>query len=1406
MTAMNNSSVIEVLDYIKHVEKLTKTAPFTVPTDSFSALEATLREIPGLEFNQAENGDDIWLRVPRLREVHPPPPEEELEPWMILSKSPIKEPELRDIVNTPAKKDTEGVTLKLEEHPQIKEQFDRYVEQLWTPWSIVERERRKTIAVYSKLFSLQQDMATEGAETPIELVWGIGHATWKPEGKGKTIKYPLIAQLCDLTLNDHTYALEVRPRDLEPRLELDCYAEMENSGVHAVTDSWKADQAAAINSITPYDPITFEQILKSAAAHLDANGKYIIPENRQMPNAGENLCVTDTWVLYARKRSEHFLLQDIERLIAKLKEDVEVPDVISGLVEQGSAEVKVHERITFRGLSSSSAVDGVRELYFPMPYNEEQVSIVQQLETGDGSVVQGPPGTGKTHTIANIISHYLAQGKRVLVTSKGEAALKVVREKLPKSIQPLCVALLSEDKAGKKQFEASIQEIATRVRSLQPDRVRSEISNLEQQLDGLHQCLAAIDANIAEFARRHMSDFTLFGMKKNPLDLARFVLENEDNFGWLDDCLDATLHGTLPFAESDIAEVRAARIFVKKDLGYLGTKLPATEEFCSGADLATLHNDLVRARQIESKVKSGATMPLVDATPETFQKAKNLLTFLEGYQQQKLAIVAHKGAWVAKLTKAFSVEQLDPVLVQLNELLSAVDDLEDRRKNLMKIPVELAADAEEHPGFTEALARLTQGKSPFLLPLGKKEAREIIQAVRVSGAKPSDKHAWRAVAETCRHRRDVRRLLTHWNEVANEYELPRVDSSSQSQALRQLADVSEKIVHLQEFVLSHERVLPVRVGEVFGKAAAFNSSKSVDKMLGSLTQHLDKGHLRYAELRVAGYLEKLEQKGGAVVAEMDDFLRHKVGNASRAPEYIALEWKDKLAELRRVHALRQHLDTIVRVADNIEKAGAPRWASRMRTEPAKGEVDTLMPANWQTAWFWRCSRTFLDSIDVHDELKKLHAQRHETEYSLSNIYKELIAAKTWLGVYNNSPESVQQALQQYLNSIQSIGSGTGVRATRHRRNAQEAMRRAYLAVPCWVMSQQRVSESIPPELGLFGLVIVDESSQSNIWAFPVLLRGKKLLIVGDHKQVSPGAVGIAEEKIKELCRRFLPNQPHASEMAPDKSIYDLARVVFAGSSTMLKEHFRCVPAIIEFSNREFYQNEIRPLRIPNRTQRLDPPLIDVYVKSGYRKGDTNPPEAKAIVDEIESIIADPTLAGRTVGIVTLQGTTQAAHIHDLVHQRISMNDILERHIMVGTPPTFQGGERDIMLVSMVSAKGDRATSSAATFEQRYNVAASRARERMMLFRSVDEADMKPEDLRSSLIRHFSSPFKQDAQQVSDLRKLCDSDFEREVYDILTMKGYRVKPQVKVGGYKIDFVIEGAEDRRLAIELDGDRFQ
>jgi very-short-patch-repair endonuclease len=94
---------------------------------------------------------------------------------------------------------------------------------------------------------------------------------------------------------------------------------------------------------------------------------------------------------------------------------------------------------------------------------------------------------------------------------------------------------------------------------------------------------------------------------------------------------------------------------------------------------------------------------------------------------------------------------------------------------------------------------------------------------------------------------------------------------------------------------------------------------------------------------------------------------------------------------------------------------------------------------------------------------------------------------------------------------------------------------------------------------------------------------------------------------------------------------------------------------------------------------------------------------------------------------------------------------------------------------------------------------------MYLFRSVPDNQFSEDSLSGRVIRHFQQPFQRDAKKVQSLRDLCESGFEREMFDELVKRGYRVQPQVPCGGYRIDFVVEGNEGRRLAVECDGDRF-
>ena len=1401
--------ILELLAYIEEVEKLKAKPAFSVPSDFFSAFQHEIIGLPELKLNIEAAGDDVWLRIPRLQEISAPDVGDALKPWVILSKSLDTVPQLRVFVEA---HDGKIVTSRivLEDAEGIRELFDWYVEYQWTPWAEAERERRRTIKRYNQLFSLQQAIASDGAETSLEIVWGIGTAVWKNPGYATPVKHPLLIQPCEVTLNEQTFELEIRPRDVEPRLEVGCYSEMEIPGVRQLDAFWKSYVATSAQRINPFEESTFEGVLKAAVGHLDPTGTYDrLTSGAVTPSPTEKLNISNTWVIFARKRSADIFIEDVKRLRKSVEASESLPAVIKSFVQHGDSTVRVQAEKSFRGLSSSDSSADALELYFPMPYNDEQVSIIRKLESNDGVVVQGPPGTGKTHTIANVICHYLAQGKRVLVTAKGESALAVLQDKLPQQIRPLSVSLLADERDGMKQFEHSIQTIASNVAALDPTRAQARIVTAEAKLQNLHAKIAHVDQTVAAYASKHMRNYTFQGREVTPEDMAKAVIEQADMHDWFDDEPPATSDGVLPFSDVDIDALRAARIAVGADLAYWNSTVPTVGELPDWSELVLLHRDIVRSRRIDEDVKQGAILALVDSRSETFENASATAMFLEERAALAAKIRAIEAQWVSALTEKFQDTDVeDPLLTAFFETGVIIQDLEWERRSLLPKALVLPQGAEIQDDFISALERLVAGKSAFALPFGKGDARKVVSSISVLAEPPKTKEDWQLISELVDWRLRVRRLMAKWNALASEFFMSSV-AGEPEECFKVLYHLQGQIQFVRQMTFEFEAELDGRLEEFFGFKVVQQmwdgGEPIIESALASLRAHLDKGRLANALNHVMEIRKKLQTHSGAAVVALCQFLGESIGQESHSEAELEKKWSGLCKELACLAAVRPSLDVIRDVSRKVEDSGAVQWVHRIRVQHAGLDHDRVVPVTWRDAWNWRQAVIFLDRIDGHGALRNLFEERRVLTNSLATTYQELVAEKTWLGVFNNSPTSVRQALQAYLNAVQAMGAGTGVRAIRHRKNARDAMQRAYQAVPCWVLPQWRVSETIPAEVGLFDLVVIDEASQSDIWALPALLRGKKLLIVGDHKQVSPSAVGTAEEKIKELSSRFLGNQPHGSEMTPDKSIYDLARVVFAGNSVMLKEHFRCVPAIIEFSNREFYEGDIRPLRIPSASERLDPPLIDVFVKGGHRQGDTNPGEAIAIVDQIADILADETMSGRTIGIVTLLGNAQAAYINELIQQRISQSDVVGRKIQTGAPTVFQGRERDIMLISMVVGQGDRAAANRADMFQRFNVALSRARDRMYLFRSVPDTAFKEETLNAKVLRHFREPFTKDVKRIQNLRERCESGFELEMFDALVQRGYRVEPQVPCGGYRIDFVVEGTEGRRLAVECDGDRF-
>ncbi len=377
----------------------------------------------------------------------------------------------------------------------------------WNAWAEGERPRRKSISLYGDLFALRHQIEAEETAKPQELVRGVGIASWQIPFEESIVRfeYPLLTQAVEISIDEKSIALDVRPRSTDTRVEMDAFA----------------------------------------ACSLPAS-------------------------------------TDVERTPPSDK----------------SVEF---ETIRFHGLSSRGSSHGkADELYFPLPYNEEQVTIIQRLEKAAGVAVQGPPGTGKTHTIANVICHYLATGRRVLVTSRGEPALQVLQSKIPEEVRALTVVLMASDREGVRQFQASIETIQHRVSQLNPEQTLHDIATLESAIDRAHHELASIDKRIDEIAIAQLSEIEVDGVPMRAQKLAELVTSGLEQHGWFDDEITLSPENAPPLTEEEAGKLREARRKVGQDLVYVQANYPSADSLPATVAIAELHETLSSIRRIEA--------------------------------------------------------------------------------------------------------------------------------------------------------------------------------------------------------------------------------------------------------------------------------------------------------------------------------------------------------------------------------------------------------------------------------------------------------------------------------------------------------------------------------------------------------------------------------------------------------------------------------------------------------------------------------------------------------------------------------------------------------------------------------------------------------------------------------------
>lgn len=174
-------------------------------------------------------------------------------------------------------------------------------------------------------------------------------------------------------------------------------------------------------------------------------------------------------------------------------------------------------------------------------------------------------------------------------------------------------------------------------------------------------------------------------------------------------------------------------------------------------------------------------------------------------------------------------------------------------------------------------------------------------------------------------------------------------------------------------------------------------------------------------------------------------------------------------------------------------------------------------------------------------------------------------------------------------------------------------------------------------------------------------------------QVSPTAAFVSEARISELKAGLLSSRhPYVEQLLPGRSIFDLANTCYANARVALKQHFRCVPACIAFSNARFYDGRLLPRRLPPRSQRLEPSLVDMRVQGATKKGKVNQAEALALVRYLAARLGEGgELAAASVGVISLGGVEQARELRKLLLEHLTDRQLSQHRVVVGDASSFQ---------------------------------------------------------------------------------------------------------------------------------------
>lgn len=1268
-------------------------------------------------------------------------------------------------------------------------------------WVANEMIAHKVDDIFNMLYQLYSILKKE-AES-IELVYGDGILACNYD---KKIYHPILLQKVNLIFDANIPEFRIDISDKNPELYKSIFTLISNSNVELLLDIYKEFE---IDKFSPLEIDKSNSFLNRVINALSPDGKFL--ENEEDFKFEKFPQIFRKPVLFIRKLNMGFSVA-IDAILEDLEEVDYIPDFLKDIIGEDDT-IKSSSNIVSENNSGLLTSNGLDEnILLTKPANSEQLAVARYLEKNGSVLVQGPPGTGKTHTISNMIGHLLSQGKSILVTSYSEKALSVLKDKVTESLQALCLSLLSTTES-RIEMEKTLDVINENRSILEPDSLSKKINILERQRKEKIKKLGELKLELKNARLNEYRPILIAGEEFNPIDCSKFINLNKEKASWIP--LPVMKEMALSLSNQEIEDLYLSNENISAyEEEEFDSNLPDISELITPIEFNNLIN---KKNSFKEEVLSYG----IEFWNENENISEKVLEVLNARIENATKNIDLNKIWTLEIIESSKDDRLkknwENLISEVDKVYNISLECEEDIINYNPEFKDLDENLDVRELLDSIINKLETGKkiNKFDLLLNKK-LKLFINSCRVNDRIPTKINEYKAIEKFYTLKIERENLKNRWNR----------------QMLPLGAESTDKMG--DKFERTCIKYIPIIKDNLRWYTDIWNPIENEIKKCGlnldKVITRIDISSDRYSNLK---YIKmELSKKILKAIRSQISRIQYKEIQENKVKiEYIVNKYSaDKNSKIlsqiqsavmnENINLYKKCYESILRIKDvsnsiirrreliaRLEKV-APAWAKEISLR--KNEFgEAKVPLNINDAWKYAQFKQEIDARNSVD-IEEIQNNILKIEKDIRENTAELAFSKAWLyklKSFDNNKAQVR-AIEGWRQIIRKIGQGKGKKAEKLKAEARKLMPQCQGAIPVWIMPLTKVVENFNPKENKFDVVIIDEASQADVMAIVALYLGKQVIIVGDNEQVSPLAIGEKSDEVENLAKEYLSNIPHNSLYNGRFSIYDLAQA--AGYQPVrLKEHFRCVPEIIQYSNLLSYNGQIKALRETSQIK-TKPPIVTYRVENSVADNKINEKEADVVVSLILACCSQKEYDGKTFGVITLKGEAQAKLIDRKLQIKMDTKEYSKRNILCGNSANFQGDERDIIFLTMVdSNEGEgplrlQSFGNDDLFKKRYNVAVSRAKDQLWLVHSLDsENDLKKDDIRKGLIDYCKNYKSRQIEFEKNVVK-AESEFEKRVMKYLIDRGYNITPQWQVGSYRIDMVVSN-KDNRVAIECDGEKW-